>query len=60
MPFKQQAHIPHPPCLQKGKTLIDKLRELEAAYGYHTTFNSYYICRDPRTIDTIFAAIRKV
>ncbi|KAI0710386.1 phosphoglucomutase first 3 domain-containing protein [Cerioporus squamosus] len=45
--------------LQKqGKTASSHLKELYEKYGFFQTSNSYFICTEPRTIDTIFARIR--
>ncbi|EGD74895.1 hypothetical protein PTSG_07123 [Salpingoeca rosetta] len=42
----------------QGKTLVDCLNDLYTKYGYHCTFNSYYICGEQATIDAIFSRIR--
>ncbi|GAA5929729.1 phosphoribomutase PRM15 [Sporobolomyces koalae] len=42
----------------EGKTLSQQLDTLYAQYGYHATSNSYFICRDPRKTDRIFAQLR--
>eukprot|EP00043_Microstomoeca_roanoka_P008917 m.85512 g.85512 ORF g.85512 m.85512 type:complete len:598 (-) comp14428_c0_seq1:532-2325(-) len=42
----------------EGKTLVDCLDDLYKLYGYHCTYNSYFICREQTTIDAIFARIR--
>ncbi len=44
----------------EGKILTDRLAEIYAKYGYHATYNSYYICRSPPTIERIFNEIRQV
>ncbi|KAL1947532.1 hypothetical protein VTO73DRAFT_13256 [Trametes versicolor] len=45
--------------LQKaGKTSSTHLKELYERYGYFQTSNSYFICTDPPTIDSIFARLR--
>ncbi|KAH9857791.1 phosphoglucomutase first 3 domain-containing protein [Lenzites betulinus] len=45
--------------LQKvGKTVSTHLKELYERYGYFQTSNSYFVCTEPRTIDTIFARLR--
>ena len=42
----------------QGKLLSDYLAEAYGLYGYHATYNSYYICRSPPTIERIFNEIR--
>ena len=42
----------------EGKTVLDKLDELYARYGYHANNASYFICREQSTIDRIFSKIR--
>ncbi|KAI0807082.1 phosphoglucomutase first 3 domain-containing protein [Fomes fomentarius] len=45
--------------LQKqGKTASSHLNELYEKYGFFQTSNSYFICTEPRIIDTIFTRIR--
>ncbi len=57
----------------QGLLLSDYLEQLYQKYGYHRTYNSYYICRllllfamsaslfrSPPTIERIFAGIRAV
>lgn len=39
-------------------TLQEKLNELYRIYGHHITLNSYYICRDPKIIHSIFYRLR--
>ncbi|XP_053612485.1 phosphopentomutase isoform X2 [Plodia interpunctella] len=41
-----------------GSSLQSKLYELYRQYGYHVSYNSYYICHDPNTIHNIFQNIR--
>ncbi|RPD65833.1 phosphoglucomutase first 3 domain-containing protein [Lentinus tigrinus ALCF2SS1-6] len=43
---------------RKGKTASSHLRELYAKYGFFQTSNSYFICTEPSTIDSIFARVR--
>jgi len=42
----------------KGLTLHDQLKTIYEIYGYHVSENSYYICRDPEIIKSIFDALR--
>ncbi len=44
----------------QGLTLLDQLAVLYTTYGYHASFNSYYICRQPAIIEEIFSQIRNV
>nr|GAT58011.1 predicted protein [Mycena chlorophos] len=41
-----------------GKTVFSCLQELYQKYGFFQTSNSYFVCRDPSTIDAIFKRIR--
>ena len=41
-----------------GMTLRDKLNELYKIYGQHMSLNSYYICHNPVTINSIFQRLR--
>ncbi|KAI0670669.1 phosphoglucomutase first 3 domain-containing protein [Trametes maxima] len=44
--------------LQKaGKTASSHLKELYERYGYFQTSNSYFLCTEPQTINTIFARL---
>ncbi|KAJ7632289.1 hypothetical protein FB45DRAFT_912056 [Roridomyces roridus] len=40
------------------QTVFEYLGELYKTYGYFQTSNSYFVCKDPRTIDLIFARLR--
>lgn len=40
-----------------NRSLSDQLAEIFKEYGFHTSNNSYFICHDKPTIDTIFAKI---
>ncbi|GAA5831553.1 hypothetical protein JCM11251_000746 [Rhodosporidiobolus azoricus] len=40
------------------KPLTTHLDSLYYEYGFHATSNSYYICRDPKKTDRIFAQLR--
>lgn len=42
----------------QNKTLNSQLGEIYSTYGYHMSNNSYYICHDPKTINTMFDRIR--
>ena len=42
----------------KGSTLSQYLHSLYSKYGYHISNDSYYLCYDPPTIQTIFRALR--
>ncbi|KDQ60575.1 hypothetical protein JAAARDRAFT_124136 [Jaapia argillacea MUCL 33604] len=42
----------------QGKSVNSYLQDLYAKYGFFQTRNSYFICRDPPTIDRIFAQLR--
>lgn len=42
----------------RGSNALQYLQELYERYGYFETSNSYFICNDPPTIDTIFARLR--
>ncbi|KAJ6513795.1 hypothetical protein C8R47DRAFT_962826 [Mycena vitilis] len=42
----------------KGKTAHSYLEELYQKYGYFQTSNSYFVCKDPSTIDKIFERLR--
>ncbi|GAA6010497.1 hypothetical protein JCM11491_006967 [Sporobolomyces phaffii] len=42
----------------RGETISQQLDSLYEQYGYHATSNSYFICRDPRKTDRIFAQLR--
>ncbi|KAJ6606624.1 hypothetical protein DFH09DRAFT_14666 [Mycena vulgaris] len=42
----------------QGKTVQSYLEELYQRYGYFQTSNSYFVCKDPRTIDKIFERLR--
>ncbi|KAJ3842905.1 hypothetical protein F5878DRAFT_606469 [Lentinula raphanica] len=52
--FAQLAEILH----REGKTIKSYLEDLYQRYGFFKTSNSYFICPDPPTIDTIFARLR--
>ena len=41
-----------------GRTLLDALDDVHAAYGFHATYQSYFICREQPTIDKIFKHVR--
>ncbi|KAJ7074390.1 hypothetical protein C8F01DRAFT_1100349 [Mycena amicta] len=41
-----------------GETVFSYLQELYKKYGYFQTSNSYFVCRDPPTIDKIFKRLR--
>lgn len=43
---------------RQGLTVKEYLDELYRRYGYFETKNSYFICTDPATIDTIFWRLR--
>ncbi|KAG9056419.1 Phosphoglucomutase-3 [Serendipita sp. 407] len=43
----------------RGSSAFQYLEELYERYGYFETNNSYFICRDPPTIDAIFARLRQ-
>ncbi|KAJ7716660.1 hypothetical protein DFH07DRAFT_862010 [Mycena maculata] len=42
----------------RGKSAQSYLEEQYQRYGYFETRNSYFVCRDPGTIDRIFARLR--
>ncbi|KAJ6547199.1 hypothetical protein B0H19DRAFT_257242 [Mycena capillaripes] len=42
----------------QGKTVASYLEELYQRYGYFQTSNSYFVCKDPSTIDKIFERLR--
>ncbi|KAJ7093102.1 hypothetical protein C8R44DRAFT_815571 [Mycena epipterygia] len=42
----------------QGKTVQSYLEELYQRYGYFQTSNSYFVCKDPPTIDAIFERLR--
>ncbi|KAJ7929358.1 hypothetical protein B0H13DRAFT_947180 [Mycena leptocephala] len=42
----------------QGKTVYSYLEELYQRYGYFQTSNSYFVCKDPSTIDKIFERLR--
>ncbi|CAG4985609.1 unnamed protein product [Parnassius apollo] len=42
----------------QGLSLSAHLQALYRQYGYHVSYNSYYICHDPATIQRIFRRIR--
>ncbi|KAK7023829.1 hypothetical protein R3P38DRAFT_2531749 [Favolaschia claudopus] len=42
----------------QGKTVLSYLEELYQRYGYFQTSNSYFVCKDPSTIDKIFERLR--
>ncbi|KAF8185026.1 hypothetical protein K438DRAFT_1837279 [Mycena galopus ATCC 62051] len=42
----------------QGKTVHSYLEELYQRYGYFQTLNSYFVCKDPSTIDKIFERLR--
>ncbi|CAH2108603.1 unnamed protein product [Euphydryas editha] len=42
----------------KGSSLLDQLQALYAEYGYHISYNSYYIFHEPGAISKIFSRIR--
>jgi len=41
-----------------GLSVFEFLQELYNRYGHFKTANSYFICKDPATIDRIFARLR--
>ncbi|KAK6636317.1 hypothetical protein RUM43_009976 [Polyplax serrata] len=41
-----------------GQSLQQKLNELYLQYGQHVTLNSYYVCYDPKIINSIFFRLR--
>lgn len=41
-----------------GSSIVNQLQSLYAQYGYHVTYNKYYICHEPATIQKIFRRIR--
>ncbi|KAI0085419.1 hypothetical protein BDY19DRAFT_996767 [Irpex rosettiformis] len=43
---------------EQDKTASEHLQKLYERYGFFQTSNSYFICTDPRLIDSIFARIR--
>lgn len=43
---------------QSGKTLSQQLEDIYAEYGYHTTYNSYMISRDPAKTTAMFQTMR--
>ncbi|KAJ7702443.1 hypothetical protein B0H17DRAFT_1044354 [Mycena rosella] len=43
---------------KQGKTVHSYLEELYQRYGYFQTSNSYFVCKDPQTIDNIFERLR--
>ncbi|KAG6449374.1 hypothetical protein O3G_MSEX006032 [Manduca sexta] len=42
----------------KGSSLNQQLQALYAEYGYHVSYNAYYICHDQAVIQKIFRRIR--
>ncbi|KAJ7349354.1 hypothetical protein DFH08DRAFT_865203 [Mycena albidolilacea] len=44
--------------VNQGKTVQSYLEELYQRYGYFQTSNSYFVCKDPSTIDKIFERLR--
>eukprot|EP00054_Salpingoeca_dolichothecata_P024258 m.164779 g.164779 ORF g.164779 m.164779 type:complete len:592 (+) comp24957_c0_seq2:29-1804(+) len=42
----------------QNTSLIDQLQKLYATYGYHVTYNSYFICESKETINKIFNKVR--
>jgi len=42
----------------EGSSLVQQVNKLYGMYGYHCTYNSYYLCYDPATTDAIFNRIR--
>ncbi|KAG8825760.1 Phosphoglucomutase-3 [Serendipita sp. 399] len=42
----------------RGLSALQYIEELYGRYGYFETNNSYFICRDPPTINAIFARLR--
>jgi len=42
----------------QGKTVLSFLEEQYQRYGYFQTRNSYFVCKDPPTIDRIFGRLR--
>ncbi|KAK2467095.1 hypothetical protein APHAL10511_001353 [Amanita phalloides] len=52
--FAQMIAVLH----NQGKTAKSFLLELYERYGFFKTSNSYFICRDPDIIDTIFKRLR--
>jgi len=42
----------------RGETVRSYLNDLYARYGYFKTSNSYFICHETQTIDSIFARLR--
>lgn len=43
---------------RQGKTLSQQLDTLYDRYGFFTTSNSYFICRDSAKTDRIFSQLR--
>ncbi|KAF8509509.1 hypothetical protein BU17DRAFT_77825 [Hysterangium stoloniferum] len=43
---------------RRGSTVAKYLFDLYSKYGYFETRNSYFICRSPATIDSIFSRLR--
>ncbi|KAH9644102.1 hypothetical protein HF086_015432 [Spodoptera exigua] len=41
-----------------GSSIVKQLDALYAEFGYHVTYNKYYICHEPATIQKIFRRIR--
>ncbi|XP_013149198.1 PREDICTED: glucose 1,6-bisphosphate synthase [Papilio polytes] len=41
-----------------GSSLTQQLQALYVRYGYHVSYNGYYICHDPAVIQKIFRRIR--
>ncbi|KAJ7470417.1 hypothetical protein FB451DRAFT_1339920 [Mycena latifolia] len=44
--------------MKRGKTVHSYLQELYQRYGYFQTNNSYFVCKEPQTIDKIFERLR--
>ncbi|CAB3222630.1 unnamed protein product [Arctia plantaginis] len=42
----------------QGSSILKQLHTLYAKYGYHVTYNSYYICHEQAIIQKIFRRIR--
>lgn len=43
---------------EKKLTLHEQINRIHNQYGYHMTINSYYICHEQDTINSIFARLR--
>lgn len=44
--------------IKPGRTVSQQLDALYDRYGFFTTSNSYFICRDPAKTDRIFSKLR--